>query len=210
MGLHIKSMDNTFHGMKAHELEATAGADLRHHLGRKSMSMRDPRYASAPSFSFGCRSDHELNSLSSNSTFLCKSGTHRACNGQLLLDHLRRRDDKTQKALLAKGRQYKATPGPGAYRIPRLMGDVDRTREISVNKISAVSNPPTWKVGSSLRPRMYHTIGGVGHGLHNHEGKLRPPTPRNLTPGPGHYFKESDSCPSNFSDFMRPQNRQVV
>eukprot|EP00930_Biecheleria_cincta_P010201 TRINITY_DN112198_c0_g1_i1.p1 TRINITY_DN112198_c0_g1~~TRINITY_DN112198_c0_g1_i1.p1 ORF type:complete len:210 (-),score=23.51 TRINITY_DN112198_c0_g1_i1:38-667(-) len=197
-------------GYTAAELEASAGADLRHHLGRRSVSARDPRYASAPSFSFGCRSSHELNSLATNRAFFCKTGTHRCPSGEELLDEWRRRDDKKISKLVEKGRHFKATPGPGTYRIPRLLGEVDRTREMAVNKSSAPYRPPTWAIGQALRPRMYHTLGGVGHGLLQHEGRLRPPTPRNLSPGPGHYFKDSDSCPSSFSDFMRPQNRQVV
>eukprot|EP00434_Breviolum_minutum_P039149 symbB.v1.2.034752.t1/scaffold4541.1/size75942/6 len=70
---------------------------------------------------------------------------------------------------------------------------------------------PSWSMdGQSLRPAFYHTIGGVGHGFHQHEGKLRVPTPRNITPGPGFYFKDSDCGLSIFSDYMRPQGHQAV
>eukprot|EP00933_Yihiella_yeosuensis_P036789 TRINITY_DN3057_c1_g1_i1.p1 TRINITY_DN3057_c1_g1~~TRINITY_DN3057_c1_g1_i1.p1 ORF type:complete len:203 (-),score=20.07 TRINITY_DN3057_c1_g1_i1:165-773(-) len=190
--------------------ETAHTADLRHHLGRSIQSSRDPRYASAPSFSFGTRTSTELNSLSSNRVFFCKGGTHRCPAGETLLDHGRRRDDKAQEKLRLSGRQWKATPGPGTYRVPRMMGDIDRVSETHAGRNSAPCLGASWKIGTSLRPRMYHTIGGVGHGLVQHEGRLRPPTPRNIAPGPGQYFKDCDLAPSNFSDFMRPQNRQVV
>mmetsp|Transcript_58727 Transcript_58727/g.109986 ORF Transcript_58727/g.109986 Transcript_58727/m.109986 type:complete len:210 (-) Transcript_58727:22-651(-) len=206
-----RSFDNTFRGMTKKQLEDTAGADLRHHLGRKVFASRDPRYASAPSFSFGSRSTNELNTLACNRSFFCKTGTHRCQDGEVLLDGLRRRDDKTQAKLREQGRQWKAVPGPGSYRAPRFLGDIDRVWEVSMGKNSAPWKPPSWGLDSaSLRPIFYATIGGVGHGRQEHEGKLRVPTPRNLTPGPGHYFKDSDGCVSIFSDYMRPQGRQAV
>ncbi|CAE7397892.1 trpB2 [Symbiodinium sp. CCMP2456] len=203
-----RSFDNTFRGMTKRQLEDAAGADLRHHLGRKIFASRDPRFASAPSFSFGGRLHNELDTLASNRSFFCKTGTHRCQDGETLLDDLRRRDDKSQKKLREQGRQWKAVPGPGSYRIPRFMGDIDRAFEVSVGKNSAPWRTPSWQLDStSLRPVFYHTIGGVGHARQEHEGKLRVPTPRNLTPGPGHYFKDSDGCVSMFSDYMRLSKR---
>ncbi|CAJ1359339.1 unnamed protein product [Effrenium voratum] len=197
-------------GMTRRELEDAAGADLRHHLGRKVLSSKDPRYASAPSFSFGGRSVNELNTLASNRSFFCKTGTHRCQDGEILNDHLRRRDDKSQINLRSRGRQWKAPPGPGAYRVPRFLGDIDRVREVSMAKSACPWRAPSWSVGSnSLRPMMYHTLGGSGH-CQEHEGRMRQPTPRNLSPGPGHYFKDSDCGVSIFSDYGRPQGRQVV
>lgn len=207
----VHSFDNTFRVMSRKELEACSGADLRHHLGRKVFSSKDPRFASSPSFSFGSRSSNELNTLASNRSFFCKTGTHRCQDGETLLDPLRRRDDKSQKSLRERGRQWKAVPGPGSYRVPRFLGDIDRVSEISMGKSSYPWQAPSWSMdGQSLRPAFYHTIGGVGHGFQQHEGKLRVPTPRNITPGPGFYFKDSDCGVSIFSDYMRPQGHQAV
>eukprot|EP00434_Breviolum_minutum_P039151 symbB.v1.2.034754.t1/scaffold4541.1/size75942/8 len=115
----VHSFDNTLKAMSRKDLEACSGADLRHQLGRKVFSSKDPRFASAPSFSFGSRSKNELNTLACNRSFFCKTGTHRCQDGETLLDALRRRDDKSQSALRDHGRQWKAVPGPGSYRVPR-------------------------------------------------------------------------------------------
>lgn len=186
-----------------------AGADLSRHLGRKLVTAKDPRYASSPAFSFGRRNDAELNNMSANNVFFCKSGTHRCAQGQKLLDDLRRRDDKSFEKLCNSGQQWKSLPGPGAYRIARYMGLKQRDQEIDLGATCTVGSP-SWGVGTSLRPRPYSTMGGFGHGLLQHEGRLRQPTPSNIAPGPGRYFQDFDIAPSNFADFMRPQNRQVV
>uniref|UniRef100_A0A7S2II30 Uncharacterized protein n=1 Tax=Zooxanthella nutricula TaxID=1333877 RepID=A0A7S2II30_9DINO len=187
-----------------------AGADLTSKIGRRFSAARDPRYASSPAFSFGRRLTDELNSLSSNSTFYCKTGSHRAPNGESLLGKNGRRDDRHMDNLIRLGRQWKATPGPGAYRTPRALGGrTDIAKEVQVGAVQIPCRTPTWRMSTSTRPRVYHTLGGSGH-THEHEGPLRMPTPRNLSPGPGRYYQHCDSCPSLFSDFCRPQNKQVV
>mmetsp|Transcript_18481 Transcript_18481/g.50843 ORF Transcript_18481/g.50843 Transcript_18481/m.50843 type:complete len:189 (+) Transcript_18481:80-646(+) len=181
-----------------------AGADLRSQAGRRFCAAKDPRFSSAPAFSFGSRSTNELNSMASNSAFFCKTGSHRAPNGESLLGRNGRRDDKHMDKLQSLGRQWKATPGPGAYRIPRALScKTDQKQEIPLGNISMVNKSPTWRIGSSRRAPVYHTLGGSGH-THEHEGRMRVPTPRNLSPGPGRYFKNCDSCPSLFADFSRP------
>merc|ERR1712061_664329 len=111
-----------------------------------------------------------------------------------LLDHLRRRDDEQQDKLRSSGRHWKATPGPGTYRIPRDLGDHNQGQEVKLNQVT-YSAAPTWRVGTSKRPKFYHTLGGLGLCL-EHEGPLRLPTPRNLSPGPGRYFQDCDNAPS--------------
>eukprot|EP00928_Gymnodinium_smaydae_P087439 TRINITY_DN71701_c0_g1_i1.p2 TRINITY_DN71701_c0_g1~~TRINITY_DN71701_c0_g1_i1.p2 ORF type:complete len:197 (+),score=12.71 TRINITY_DN71701_c0_g1_i1:111-701(+) len=188
-----------------------AGADLKSKLGRRYASAKDPRYASAPAFSFGTRSKGEINNLASNRPFYCKTGTHRCPQGELLLDKLRRRDDKAIDALRATGRHWKATPGPGTYRIPRALGAVERRdQEVALGPVCMPDRGPAWLLGSQAkRPPVYHTLGGSGH-THDCDCRLRPPTPRNLSPGPGRYFQSCDSVPSIFAHHMGPQGRQVV
>jgi len=186
-----------------------AGSDLKKHLGRKFCAKADPRFSNSPSYSFGGKSTGELNLLASNRPFFCKTGTHRCPQGELLLDRLRRRDDKTHDELRDTGRQWKATPGPGTYRIPRVLGNVLEPSEEAPITLLTQSRTPTWRVGSGKRPQRYQTLGGGGH-AHEHEGRLRTPTPRNISPGPGRYFQDCDSCPSLFADYTRPQGRQVV
>lgn len=181
-----------------------AGAELKHHLGRKFRSHKDPRYQSSPSFSFGRRSKNELNTLSNNRPFFCKSGTHRAPEGEVLLQG-GVRDDKVLEHLASSGRQWKSVPGPGTYRIPRTIGNLENSKEeIAMSHVNLNSRSPTWGMVQARRPSVYHTLGGSGHDQ-QHEGRLRFPTPRNLSPGPGRYFQECDSCPSLFSDYHRPQ-----
>merc|ERR1719443_2506271 len=98
-----------------------AGADLSHKIGRKMYATKDPRFASAPSFSFGRRHESELNTMACNRPQFCKTGTHRAVQGERLLDPLRRRNDKIQTKMKTKGLQYLAPPGPGTYRAPRVI-----------------------------------------------------------------------------------------
>mmetsp|Transcript_15741 Transcript_15741/g.25096 ORF Transcript_15741/g.25096 Transcript_15741/m.25096 type:complete len:198 (+) Transcript_15741:67-660(+) len=181
-----------------------AGADLKHHLGRTHRAFRDLRYPSSPSFSFGRRSKDELNTLSTIRPFFCKNGTHRCPQGEVLLNG-GRRDDKMLESLKSSGHQYKSVPGPGAYRIPRAMGRIENRREeMALSDINLSGRTATWRMPMSKRPSVYHTLGGSGH-THEHEGRLRLPTPRNLSPGPGRYYQHCDSCPSLFSDYHRPQ-----
>lgn len=205
-----------FSGMQRSDMDV-AGADLTAHKGRRYSSTKDPRHASAPSFSFGRRFNHELNTMSSNNSFYCKSGTNRTPHGELLLDRLGRRDDKSIDNLKKLGQQWKVPPGPGAYRIPRSIGAVDEGQEVSQGSISLANRSPSWRIEKSLtpaRPCIYHTLGGAGHTIDRAQstpGRLRRfPTPRNLSPGPGRYFQDCDGGRSTFSDFTRPQNRQVV
>ncbi|CAK9104721.1 unnamed protein product [Durusdinium trenchii] len=157
---------------------------------------------SAPSFSFGSRSINELNTLACNRSFFCKNGTHRCTDGEILLDPLRRRDDKSQAKLRDHGRQWKAVPGPGSYRVPRFLGDIDQVREFSLGKSAFPWHAPSWSLdGQSLRPALYHTTGGV-NGFYQREGNiLRRPKP-NITPGPAHYFKDSHCGLSMFCDYF--------
>mmetsp|Transcript_78343 Transcript_78343/g.227314 ORF Transcript_78343/g.227314 Transcript_78343/m.227314 type:complete len:197 (-) Transcript_78343:131-721(-) len=187
-----------------------AGADLTSKVGRRFYAAKDPRLASAPAFSFGRRMKDELDTLSTKNAFYCKNGTHRAVNGESLLTKKGVRDDQYLEELRQSGRQWKATPGPGTYRVPRALATkVDPRKEVQLGPVSLTGRTPSWRFGTSLRPRVYHTLGGSGH-THEHEGPLRPPTPRNLSPGPGRYYQHCDSCPSLFADFARPQGRQVV
>mmetsp|Transcript_75899 Transcript_75899/g.209869 ORF Transcript_75899/g.209869 Transcript_75899/m.209869 type:complete len:197 (+) Transcript_75899:3-593(+) len=187
-----------------------AGADLTSKLGRRFSAAKDPRYASSPAFSFGRRVSHEMDSLSTKNAFYCKNGTHRAVNGESLLTRGASRNDSYLDELRQHGRQWKATPGPGTYRVARALAcKVDQRREVQLGAVALPGSAPSWRFGSSKRPRVYHTLGGSGH-THEHEGPLRPPTPRNLSPGPGRYYQHCDSCPSLFADFGRPQGRQVV
>jgi len=191
-----------------------AGAPLHTHLGRRFSSAKDPRYQSAPSFSFGRKSDSQLNTLACNSPIFCKTGTHRAPQGELLLGSRdRRRDDKVFEKLKAKGSQWKAgTPGPGTYRTMRTIGShVENIKtEVNVSAIQFGDRGPTYRVGcGAARGRIYNTLGGSGHDREPEAGEKYPryPTPRNIVPGPGRYHQDSDLAPSAFSDFMRPQGR---
>eukprot|EP00913_Durusdinium_trenchii_P002265 g2091.t1 len=165
----VHSFDNTSKGVSKKELQASMG-DLRHQQ-RKIYTSKDPRFASAPSFSFGSRSINELNTLACNRSFFCKNGTHRCTDGEILLDPLRRRDDKSQAKLRDHGRQWKAVPGPGSYRVPRFLGDIDQVREFSLGKSAFPWHAPSWSLdGQSLRPALYHTTGGV-NGFYQREAK---------------------------------------
>lgn len=186
-------------------------------------TMKDQRFQSSPSWSFGGRYGDELDTLASNNAFFA-GGTHRCPQGEELLDHLRRRDDKHIEDLTKLGRQWKAVPGPGTYRTPSCVGDPmarsgrDRT-DIPLG-FNVHNKPPGWTIGSGRRPKTFHTLGD--NPLVQHEGLLRPPTPfakknpiekgvygPGIVPGPGHYFKRCNSAPSSFSDFHRPQGMSL-
>lgn len=166
---------------------------------------KDPRYASAPAFTFGGRYSEELDVLASNTPFFCKTGTHRCPQGEVLLDHLRRRDDRSIDKLIIQRRHWKATPGPGAYRIPRTIGDIEFKWDLHLDEIN-IDRAPIWKFGTGNRSRTYHSIGSKPGDTWEHEGALQHPKPYNLTPGPGHYFQDSCCGISTFTDFRRPQN----
>jgi hypothetical protein len=131
-----------------------------------------------------------------------------------------RRNDKHIEDLVRHGRQWKATPGPGAYRTPSCIGDPgaksgrDRT-DIPMG-LAQHNKTPAWTMLTGRRTKTFHTLGDQP--LVQHEGALRPPTPSakksardarcmgpGIVPGPGHYFQRCSSAPSAFSDFHRPQ-----
>lgn len=183
---------------------------------RKYASAKDPRYGSSPSWSFGTRSSTSLDALADNNPMFW-NGTHRARSGELLLGSGdRRRDDATWAKLKEKGRHWKATPGPGTYRIPRAVGShvENQNTEFQMSTATYCDRAPSFKIGTgNARGRMYATIGGGGHDRErpDHEleswGYRRLPTPRNLSPGPGRYFQDIDIAPSSFSNFGRPQGQ---
>jgi hypothetical protein len=203
----------------------STGPGRRRPNGHQHVTVKDVRYSSAPSFSFGGRHGDELDTLSSNGPFY-QFGTHRCPQGEEVTDAYGKRDDKHLEALKRFGRQWKTTPGPGAYRTPRGIGTTledgpDKTDIAAQRHIHG--KPPSWSIGNSLRVKAWHTHSGLtmnGESLQQHEGPMpRPPTPikqkhhstmlafepKNITPGPGHYFKRCSSAPSSFSDFHRPQ-----
>lgn len=192
----------------------------------KFLTQKDNRFQSAPSWSFGGRYGDELDTLASNNAFF-GGGTHRCPQGEELLDHLRRRDDKHIQDLTKQGRQWKAVPGPGTYRTPGCVGDPmakgGRDRNDIVMGTTMHNKTPAWTMGmTARRPKPFHTLGD--HPLVQHEGPLRPGTPSakktaglmglgvlgpGIVPGPGHYFKRCHSAPSAFSDFHRPQGMSL-
>eukprot|EP00927_Polykrikos_kofoidii_P056656 TRINITY_DN50741_c0_g1_i1.p1 TRINITY_DN50741_c0_g1~~TRINITY_DN50741_c0_g1_i1.p1 ORF type:complete len:230 (-),score=17.74 TRINITY_DN50741_c0_g1_i1:105-794(-) len=203
------------------ELSATqvAGADLTSKLGRRYHAAKDPRYASAPSFSFGRKLNSELNTLASNSPLYAKTGTHRVAQGETLLGSGScLRNDKVLGKWTDEGRIWKSgSPGPGTYAIPRAFGThmMNPKREVAVSVVQYGDRSPTWRFGGDpskptgpLRQRIYHTLGGGGHDSNRgtSEGG-RYPTPRSLSPGPGRYFQDCDGAPSTFADYSRPQGR---
>lgn len=105
------------------------------------------------------------------------------------------------------GTQWKVPPGPSEYRVPRSLGAVNPVQELRLEN-AVQAHAPAWKMGSSTRMRMYHTLGGMGHSTPAQFP--RRPTPRNLVPGPGRYFQDGDGGLSEFSDLKRPQGRQAV
>jgi len=166
---------------------------------------KDPRHASAPAYSFGGRYPMELDVIANNNPFFCKFGTHRCPNGEKLLDQLRRRDDRNIDKLISKRQHWKATPGPGAYRIPRCVGFFKGVKgEVDIEDVM-VDRPSEWKIGTGRRFRTYHSLGPKHMDGWQHEGKLKYPSEVNLSPGPGHYFQDSCGATSTFSDFVRPQ-----
>jgi len=162
------------------------------HTGPSSAT--DPRHQAPPSFSFGgrqySRPNSEKNTLASCRPFFCKSGTHRCPQGEILLDPLRRRDDKSQEQLKRLGQQWKCPPGPGAYRTTRSIGDIHEASEMKTTVLCSPDRAPTWRLDTTYlqRPNVYHTLGGLGHNRSECDLR-RPPTPRNLSPGPGRYFE---------------------
>lgn len=191
----------------------------------KFMTTKDIRFQNGPSWSFGGRWGDELDTLASNNAFF-GGGTHRCPQGEELLDHLRRRDDKHIKDLTEQGRQWKSVPGPGTYRTPGCVGDpmakCGRDRSDIVMGTTMFNKPPSWTMGmTARRSHPFHTLGD--RPLIQHEGPLtRPPTPSakktaavkgmlgpGITPGPGHYYQRCHSAPSAFSDFHRPQGMSL-
>jgi len=199
-------MSTTFRGQKLLGGCPMGGGSRRSASRRKDRycTAKDPRFKTGPSFTMGGKFGDELDTLASCSPFF-QGGTHRCPQGEELLDQLRRRDDEHINELHKLGRQWKATPGPGTYRTPRDMGKVDRTREVSLGQIQMKNVGPSTIDFRSKRPVLYKTLGGLGHTA-DHEGPIpRYPTPRNITPGPGHYFQGCSSAPTIFSDFHKPQ-----
>lgn len=166
---------------------------------------KDPRHASAPAYSFGGRYPSELDVIANNNPFFNKTGTHRCPNGEKLLDQLRRRDDRSLDKMIVNRQHWKATPGPGSYNIPRAVGFFKGVKgEVDIEDVM-VEKPSEWKIGTGRRFRTYHSLGPKPMDPWQHEGKLKHPSPVNVSPGPGTYFQDSNSCTSIFSDFVRPQ-----
>lgn len=188
---------------------------------KKYLSSKDPRYNHSPSWSFGSRSSTSLDTLADNNPMFW-NGTHRARSGELLLGadkYVCKRDEANYGKLKEQGRHWKATPGPGTYRIPRAIGShvEDKKTEFQMSTATYPDRAPSFRIGTgNARGRMYATIGGGGHDRERPDsdqeswGYRRLPTPRNLSPGPGRYFQDVDIAPSSFSNYGRPQGRQVV
>jgi len=224
---------SSFQGECAVTVKRSRASENRRQRTRQSkfVSQKDLRFQSSPSWSFGGRYGDELDTLASNNYFYDKTGTHRCPQGEELLDHLRRRDDKHIEDLTKQGRQWKSVPGPGTYRTPGCVGDpmAKGGRDRNDIKMGQVmhNKTPSWTMSStSRRPKTFHTLGD--NPLVQHEGPLRPGTPcakktagsmpmttgsgaidSGITPGPGHYFTRCHSAPSGFSDFHRPQGMSL-
>jgi len=107
--------------------KASGGGGHNNRRGKNqgnARTARDPRLSKAPAFTMGGRYKSELDRLSSITPFY-PQGTHRAEHGQTLLANGRLFDTKTQDHLKKVGRQWKATPGPGAYKTQRCLLDHD-------------------------------------------------------------------------------------
>merc|ERR550514_2727661 len=130
----------------------------RKYSQKRYATHKDPRFMSSPSWTFGGRYSDELDTLASNRPQYCKTGTHRAEFGELLLDHLARWNDTNQVALESVGRHWKAKPGAGAYRTPFYIGrgpeDMVKVDEVTANQF------PEWTVEKFNRKRTYQITGG--------------------------------------------------
>lgn len=161
----------------------------------------NPGFNQSPAWSFGQRMTEEMDTLASNNPFYCKTGTHRCPQGEELLTHLRTRNDKQLDELVKEGRHWKATPGPGAYRTTRTIGDGEPGSDLNLDEAN-IDQQPIWSIPATRRQRTYHTIGTKVHtrkGPWQHEGRIDVPTSHfNLTPGPDYYFKASTGGLSMF------------
>ncbi|CAD7929799.1 unnamed protein product [Amoebophrya sp. A25] len=106
---------------------------------------RDPTLSRSSSFSMGGRYPREIDKLASNNPFF-QQGTHRAEYGEELLTHARGFDRASQDALRAQGRQWKATPGPGAYRTQRVIGETQLGDNASI-AATRIYKEPSWQFG---------------------------------------------------------------
>ncbi|CAE7317039.1 trpB2 [Symbiodinium necroappetens] len=227
-----RSFDTTFRGMTKRQLEDAAGADLRHHLGFLSVVLACFSMFAGKIYKFrGVQCIRSLNAVITAMVMLMMMilmiftiitiiitiiiGVAIGITIIIIIILTFGVNPPKEPEVSEQPELQRPWVLSNSEAIPSqregFMGDIDRAFEVSVGKNSAPWRTPSWQLDStSLRPVFYHTIGGVGHARQEHEGKLRVPTPRNLTPGPGHYFKDSDGCVSLFSDYMRPQGRQAV
>jgi len=198
----------TVGGKELHFMDV-AGADLRPKNGGRfakpviHKTAKDVRYSSAPSYSFGTRSMSAQNNFTGSNPMFW-NGTHRANQGEVVLGTFdRRRNDDALKKMTSDGRQWKVTPGPGNYRIPRSFGTtVASPHEEVAQSVWQMQKSNSWKIPTACaRGRTYHTLGGCGHDFERPEGGR--PTPMNLSPGPGRYFQDVDGFPSSFHDLRR-------
>lgn len=161
---------------------------------RAYSTQSNPGFCQSPAWSFGQRLTEELDTLASNNPFFCKTGTHRCPQGEELLTGIRTRDDKQIATLIKEGRQWKVTPGPGAYKTTRTVGDGEEGSDMNLDEVN-IDQQPIWTIGNARRQKFYHTIGTKLHtkGPYQHEGRIDVPMSRlNLTPGPDYYFRNSD------------------
>eukprot|EP00451_Oxyrrhis_marina_P009244 CAMPEP_0204324540 /NCGR_PEP_ID=MMETSP0469-20131031/10314_1 /ASSEMBLY_ACC=CAM_ASM_000384 /TAXON_ID=2969 /ORGANISM="Oxyrrhis marina" /LENGTH=334 /DNA_ID=CAMNT_0051306217 /DNA_START=72 /DNA_END=1075 /DNA_ORIENTATION=- len=165
---------------------------------RSSDVVFNPNGARSTAWSFGGRWAEEVDTLAANRPQFSKTGTHRTPQGEELLDHLARRDDKQQEVNRKAGRQWKAGPGPGAYRTPRTVGDGAAERDLNLDEVN-IEQQPIWSIGTARRKRTYATLGG-SQGQWQHEGLLtHPKSDFNLTPGPGTHYRTMDVGLSQFA-----------
>lgn len=107
--------------------------------------MVSPNLVRSQSSTLTGRHEFDLDKFAECNPFYCKFGTHRAPHGESLLDHGRRFDKDKYAKLLLEGRHWKATPGPGAYRSQRFIGEASGDEmTLHVNR----ERLPIWKFGT--------------------------------------------------------------
>jgi len=110
-------------------------------------TVRDPRLNRAPSWSFGKKTDSELDRLSCAQAFF-PNGTHRAPHGECLLTNGRLFDKEMDVSLRERGRQWKATPGPGTYKTQRVVGFGKNNGDCTEITRSQLVREPLWAFGT--------------------------------------------------------------
>ncbi|CAD7941904.1 unnamed protein product [Amoebophrya sp. A120] len=144
---------------------------------RRFVERRDPTLSRSSSFSMGGRYPNEVDKLASNNPFF-PGGTHRAEYGEDLLTPGRCFDRKRQDQLRAQGRQWKATPGPGAYKTQRVIGETQLGDNASITA-TRIYKEPSWRFGS----------GGMCTYMRDQAGSAW------FSPGPGTYRTWSHFTP---------------